>query len=176
MASELVYLGLGGNLGDVYSRLQLAFSMLEAQKEAVSQLRISHYYLTAPQYYESPHSFINAACSFWTSLPPEKVFEMTQAIEKQLGKVNKAKNADRPIDIDILFYGHHACQIDDLEIPHPRWKERLFVLVPLADLTEEILLEERNHIERYRIKDLIQPLKKNTELGISLLEKNPHFQ
>lgn len=176
MESKCVYLGLGGNLGNALFRLQLAFSLLHSKKDSVSQLKISHYYRTAPQYYESPHWYVNAACSFWTSLSLQEVFDMTKTIESQLGKVNKAKNADRPIDIDLLFYGKEFCRDPELEIPHPRWKERLFVLVPLADLIDEIHLEEGNLVERYLIKDLIQPLMENSGQSISLLEKNPQLQ
>lgn len=169
MESTCVYLGLGGNLENPLHRLQLAFSLLHSKKEAVSQLKISHYYRTAPQYYESPHWYVNAVCSFWTSLPLQKVFDMTRTIETQLGKVNNEEYADRPIDIDLLFYGKEICKDPALEIPHPRWKERLFVLIPLSDLTDDILLEDGNLVERYLIKDLIQPLMENAGQTISLL-------
>ena len=109
MEKKLVYLGLGGNQGDPLLCLQQALALLSSHKEVVSQLKISHYYRTAPMYYESPHWFVNAACSFWTSLSLPEVFHMTQIIENQLGKVKKPKNADRPIDIDILFYGTELC-------------------------------------------------------------------
>lgn len=108
-----------------------------------------------------------------------EVFQMTQEIERELGKVAKPKTASRPFDIDILFYGDHHFQDPHLTIPHPRWKERLFVLVPLHDLVEEIILQ--NPDERYLLKECIKQMNfskwSNDSLQmISLLEKNADLQ
>lgn len=176
MEKKLVYLGLGGNQGNPLLCLQQALTLLSSHTETVSQLKISHYYRTAPVYYESPYWFVNAVCSFWTSLFLPEVFQLTQAIEKQLGKVEKPKNADRPIDIDILFYGTELSQEQAVEVPHPRWKERLFVLMPLADLTKEISFHTKEGFEHHLLHDLIQSVKDQGGQTISLLEKNPYIQ
>jgi 2-amino-4-hydroxy-6-hydroxymethyldihydropteridine diphosphokinase len=170
-----VYLGLGGNEGQVLVRLQRALALLSAKPE-ISDLKISHFYQTAPIQVNSSSWFVNAVCSFQTTLAPKEVFEMTQAVENQLGKIKKPKHASRPIDIDLLFYGHQTQQDEELEIPHPRWKERLFVLIPLADLTQEIVLQREMGKERYLLQDLIQPLLIQTPQAVSLLEKNPGLQ
>lgn len=98
---------------------------------------------------------------------------MTQEIEKQLGKVKKSKTAARPIDIDFIFYGNQALYdpVQDLEIPHPRWKERLFVLIPLADLTPEIEIAGSTGLEHYYLKDLIQPLLIQSPNVVSFLKE-----
>lgn len=171
MDKQLVFLGLGGNLGDVLSRLKIAITML-SQTPQVFDLKTSHYYSTQPVQVKNPDWFVNAVCSFWTFLSPEEVFQMTQSIEKALGKENKPKYGDRSIDIDILFYGQQVIKNEALEIPHPRWKERLFVLIPLLDLTDVMTI----HSERYKIQDLIDTLKNDSHQGISLLEKNPDLQ
>lgn len=171
MTKYKVYLSLGGNLDNPLMRIKQAITLLGQQD--VFQLEISHFYSTEPLHFESPHCFVNAVCSFWTRLEVNEVFLITQEIEKQLGKVKKPKNADRLIDIDILFYGSHQVNTADLEIPHPRWKERLFVLVPLADLTKDISVFVDEKIQHYQIEDLIEALKGQS---VSMLEKNPHFQ
>ena len=152
-----VYLGLGGNIGNVLPRLNEALVLLSRTKE-IKDLQISHFYRTAPFQMESQNWFINAVCSFHTELSPQEVIKLTQTIETQLGKNGKPKNADRPIDIDLLFYGCNTHQDFGLEIPHPRWKERLFVLIPLKDLIDEVVIQGQQGVERYRVDDLIQPL------------------
>lgn len=175
MESTRVYLSLGGNEGQVFLRLQQALTLLSARPE-FAELTSSHFYQTAPFHVDSPLWFVNAVCSFQTFLTPIEVFKITQAIEIKLGKVRKPKNASRPIDIDILFYGHHIHREEELEIPHPRWRERLFVLIPLEDLTKEVMIEGEVSIERYVLKNLIKPLLIQSPQAVSLLEKNPRLQ
>lgn len=170
-----VYLALGGNEGQVLFRLQQALKMLANHKEII-QLKSSHFYQTAPHQVNSPLWFTNAVCSFHTSLDLTHLFTITQSIEIQLGKVTKPKNASRPIDIDLLFYGDQTYQLSDLEIPHPRWKERLFVLAPLADLTQEIKIQGLKGTESYILQNLIDSLAIQSLQEIYLLEKNPDLQ
>jgi 2-amino-4-hydroxy-6-hydroxymethyldihydropteridine diphosphokinase len=115
-------------------------------------------------------------CSFQTFFSPDDIFAITQLVEIQLGKVPKPKNASRPIDIDFLFYGDCNCQGRELKIPHPCWKERLFVLVPLADLMQEVILQGTAGPEHYSLPALIQPLLAESPQAIYLLEKNLDLQ
>ncbi len=63
-----------------------------------------------------------------------------QEIESELEKVPKSKNAPRLIDLDLLFFGDTVYDSPELILPHPKWHERLFVLVPLADVTDTLPL------------------------------------
>jgi 2-amino-4-hydroxy-6-hydroxymethyldihydropteridine diphosphokinase len=170
-----VYLSLGGNVGQVLPRLQQALALLSTQTGIIN-LKHSHFYYTAPLHMDSSVWFVNGVCSFQTFLTPKEVFKITQAIETQLGKVPKPKNAIRPIDIDFLFYDDQIYHDKELEIPHPSWKERLFVLIPLADLTKEIILRWQMGFERYVLQDLIQPLLAQSSQILYLLAKNPNLQ
>lgn len=172
MKSTKVYLSLGGNEGKVLPRLQQALNLLSVQA-GMLDLKFSHFYLTAPFHVNSSFWFVNAVCSFQTFLTPSEVFKITQQIEVGLGKVPKPKNVSRPIDIDLLFYGNQICQEKELEIPHPRWQERLFVLAPLADLTKQVTLQGVRGQEHYILQDLIQPLLVQSSQAVCLLEKNP---
>lgn len=167
-----VYLALGGNEGNVLNCLEEAISLLSVKK-GVDHLQVSNFYQTAPFEVESSQWFVNAVCSFMSPLSPLEIFKMTQEIEKQLGKIEKSKTAARPIDIDFIFYGNQAMydQVQGLEIPHPRWKERLFVLIPLADLTSEIEIAGGVGMERYYLKDLIQPLLIQSPNAVSFLKE-----
>ena len=174
--STKVYLSLGGNIGNAFLCLKQALALLSFEQHAIASLKISHFYQTSPLQVESLNWFVNAACSFSTNLSIQEIFKLTQNIEKQLGKIEKPKNADRPIDIDILFYGNHFYRNHELDIPHPRWKERLFVLIPLLDLTGEIFLQGERDVEHYLLPDLIQSLLLESNQTVSLLEKNPYNQ
>jgi 2-amino-4-hydroxy-6-hydroxymethyldihydropteridine diphosphokinase len=83
-------------------------------------------------------SFINAVCEIQSCLSPQELLYTLQNIEIFLGKTVKAKEASRLIDLDLLLFGNHFASTPTLELPHPRWKERLFVLIPLLDLTEQL--------------------------------------
>lgn len=172
-----VYLGLGGNEGQVLERLKKAIDLLASHK-TIHHLKYSHFYLTAPQNIEDPNAppFVNAVCTFKTNLSISEIFEITQAIEILLGKVKKPKNYNRPIDIDLLFYGDQVFQNDTLQIPHPKWNERLFVLIPLSNLTNEIFICQNSKQKRYILSELIQIQRDISPQDVSLLEKNPHLK
>lgn len=131
-----VFVGLGSNLGDSLALLQEALQQLRSHS-SISDLIISRFYQTKPLSDIPQPDFINAVCRFKTLLDSFELLALLQSIEGALGKTAKPKNAPRLIDLDILFYGDLRIKTNDLEIPHPRWQERLFVLRPLADVTDD---------------------------------------
>lgn len=134
-----VFVGLGGNIGDTQLVLQKALKSIELLP-GIESVRVSRFYATTPVGVQTQDCFMNAICSFKTTYTAVELLEHLQDIETALGKVPKAKNRSRIIDLDILFFGREKYSTSDLEVPHPRWKERLFVLVPLLDLTARIEL------------------------------------
>lgn len=136
-----VILALGSNMGDRRSNLTLALSHIS---EFAEILRKSFIYETPPLGFEKQGYFLNAALLVQTSLLPDDLLFQCKRIEKILGRAKSFKDAPRPLDIDIIFYDSFSCKTDLLEIPHPRWSERDFVISPLLDLFEEdeILLSE----------------------------------
>lgn len=152
---HFVYLSLGGNTGVVIDRFQKAFERL-SNHPGICHLTISPLYHTAPFEADTEDWFVNAVCSFETLLSPLEIFQFTQLIEKELGKTAKEKRASRPIDIDLLFYDSEVYEDHGLAIPHPRWKERLFVLIPLSDLIEKMTIDEPLGKQCYDLRDLIQ--------------------
>ncbi len=79
-------------------------------------------------------NFINAVCRFECALSLYELFSFLEEVERKLGKKPKAKNAPRLIDLDLIFYGETVHRSSKLTVPHPRWKERTFVLKPLAEV------------------------------------------
>lgn len=171
-----VYLSLGGNHQHSLLLIKEALTHLSKPPQ-ISTLKVSHFYQTSPVNVETENWFVNAVCSFNTSLSLHNLFKFTQSIEKILGKKPKPKNISRMIDIDILFFGSQTYEDKDLTIPHLEWKNRLFVLKPLSDLTKEIELISLNQKKTiYELDDLLQVFNEETNQIVSLLEENPDIQ
>lgn len=159
---EKVYVGIGANLGDPFHTIQQAIALIE-EIEGVTGLRRSPFYKTSPVSTIAQPDFINAVLSFECTLEPILLFSKLEAIEQLLGKGKKPKNAPRIIDLDLLFYGTLSFVSDRLTIPHPCWKERLFVLVPLLDLVGV------DKFQSYNLQNMIDFLKKSKKQSIKLL-------
>lgn len=132
-----VFLGLGGNIGDTETILRAALESISSIP-GIGNIQVSRFYHTSPVGNPLLDPFVNAVCYMETDLSPQELLSTLQKIESSFGKLPKKKNDPRAIDIDILFYGDKTILDPLLEIPHPRWKNRLFVLVPLSDLTQFI--------------------------------------
>jgi 2-amino-4-hydroxy-6-hydroxymethyldihydropteridine diphosphokinase len=136
-----VYVGVGSNLGDSRKTVSQALQAI-AQLPDTTSFAASRLYLTDPVSDIPQNRFINAVCRFKTEFTPSRLFQELEQIERQLGKVPKPKNAPRPIDLDLLVYGDFILNEPYLQVPHPEWTKRLFVLRPLADLTSVVKIGE----------------------------------
>ena len=137
--TQRVYFSLGSNLGDRSIWLQRALYQIGQEIGPIGA--VSGLYQTPAYGFEGP-DFLN--CCLWadTSLGPVEVLETTQKIQTTLARTPKAPGAtyaSRTIDIDLIFYGDIVWQQPELTIPHPRMHERLFVLVPLAEIAPEVM-------------------------------------
>ena len=130
--SELL-LGLGSNLGESKTQINKAKDLIES---TIGKIRsASSLYETEPWGIKDQPWFINQVILCNTKLLPDEILDKIQAIEKELGRIrNYKKNAERTIDIDILFINHQIITQEDLVIPHPRIAERRFVLLPLHEI------------------------------------------
>ena len=130
-----LYLSLGSNLGDREEMLNRAIALIGERVGEVQ--RVSSFIETEPWGFKSKHPFMNAACLVLTTLSPEECLEATQQIERELGRKRKSRNGkyhDRPIDIDLLMYDDLELSTPRLTLPHPRMKEREFVMIPLREI------------------------------------------
>ena len=91
---------------------------------------------SAPQEAIGPE-FVNAVAIYDTDLPPLALLDALQNLEKTAGRERPYLNAPRTLDLDIIFYGDIALDSPRLTLPHPRWQERAFVLVPLAEISAD---------------------------------------
>ena len=131
----MVYLGLGTNLGDKRKNLNDAIRMLENQVGEVE--KVSSVIETEPEGFKSDNMFLNAVVKVRTALSPFELLDITQDVEKSLGRKEKSSNGiyhDRVIDIDILLYDDINISTPRLVIPHPRMTQREFVMTPLTEI------------------------------------------
>lgn len=128
-------LSLGSNLGDKEDNIREAISLIN--KKIGSVVKTSSLYYTEPFGFVSENNFVNIVIEVKTNLAVYRVLKITQKIEKMMGRIQKSKNGiyhDRIIDIDIIFYSDKKINSSKLIIPHPRIREREFVLKPLLEL------------------------------------------
>jgi 2-amino-4-hydroxy-6-hydroxymethyldihydropteridine diphosphokinase len=131
-----VYLGLGSNLGDRMSNLSTA---VERLSECAEIRQIALVYETEPVGYEMQPRFLNTAVEALTELEPLLLLRHIKGIEAGMGRKPGFRNAPRPIDIDILFYGSMVVQTPELTIPHPGIAARAFVLAPLSEIAFDLV-------------------------------------
>ena len=150
MKQEVVYLGLGSNLGDKAGQCLRALKEISASTH--NHIRaVSSLYKTEPIGYREQDWFINCVAELATTLPPHPLQEFLQGIEKLMGRKRTITMGPRIIDLDILFYGTEVIDEEGLIIPHPHLHERRFVLVPLAELAPDL----RHPVLHTTINDLL---------------------
>jgi 2-amino-4-hydroxy-6-hydroxymethyldihydropteridine diphosphokinase len=128
-----VYLLLGSNLSDPVIQLKKAHTYIRKRIGTIT--RQSNLYQTAPWGRKGQPDFLNQVIVVETESAPETVMELILAIEKDMGRIRTKKNAPRIIDIDILFYNKQIIHSSKLTIPHASLHKRMFVLVPLNELS-----------------------------------------
>ena len=136
--TKRLYLSLGTNLGNKRENLTRAIELLSLALGKC--IAVSQFIETAPWGFDSENSFLNCVAAFETALAPMQLLDMTESIERELGRTQKSNNGhyrDRIIDIDILLYGDNIIVNDRLTIPHPLMHKRDFVLEPLAEIAPE---------------------------------------
>ncbi len=147
MDQHIVYIGLGSNLGDGPKNLDAAVELL--QHEAGQVLYTSAYIQSEPWGFVSRHRFTNAVTVIRTSLEPMALLDLTQQIERRLGRTLKRKRgqgySDRVIDLDLLLYDDVHIQTERLTIPHPHIADRDFVRLPLEECQEIIRQSALSH-------------------------------
>lgn len=133
MFERQFFLGLGGNLGD---RAELINQAIEEIKKipGLRILAISDAFDSDPVGFTEQNNFLNICLAVVYEKDELNLLLEIQAIEQKGGRVRTIKNGPRTIDIDILFSSSGSHQSEQLTLPHPRWSERGFVIIPLRQL------------------------------------------
>lgn len=128
-----VSLGFGANLGDRCGSIIAALAALGAHPHVTLQ-RVSSIYATPPWGLINQPNFLNAAALVESSLSPAALLDACQEIECGLGRRPRPRWGPREIDIDLVNIEGVSIASEHLKLPHPGLFERLFVLVPLAEI------------------------------------------
>ena len=132
-----VAIALGSNLGDRHAALRWASDILA---RFIDQLRVSSFVESAPVGVDEPQPwYLNGAASGLTVLPPRALLEELQSLERARGRVRTRPNAARTLDLDLILYGDVILNEGDLIVPHPRFRDREFVLAPLAEIAGDMV-------------------------------------
>lgn len=128
------WIGIGSNVGDRVAFVRSAVAELDAL-DRFRVTGVSSIYETAPVGGPPQRSFMNLVVRAETSLEPRRLLDACKAIERRLGReVSDIEWGPRVVDLDILLVGDQKLSEPDLEVPHPRMKERRFVLVPMLEV------------------------------------------
>lgn len=134
----MAYIGLGANLGDARATLRDAVRALRELQDGIV-LAVSSLYRSAPVDAEGP-DFLNAVVELETRQLPHDLLAELHAIEAEHGRVRSARNAPRTLDLDLLMHGQGCLNDAILRLPHPRLHLRAFVLLPLLELTPDLVV------------------------------------
>lgn len=146
-----VILGLGSNRNyNGLTSLQILSKACTSLSEILSFITLSSVYISKPMYYENQDDFYNMALSGFLddAILPEVFLEKIHLIEKEFGRnrEKEIRNGPRSLDIDIEYIEGLSLNTENLKIPHPKIKERAFVLVPVLEIldktADEKLMEE----------------------------------
>tara|TARA_B100001142_G_scaffold106929_1_gene108744 strand:+ start:406 stop:918 length:513 start_codon:yes stop_codon:yes gene_type:complete len=146
------YIALGTNVGNYKNNFSAAISELNKLGEIS---KIANIYKSKPYGYLHQNYFYNSVLELQSKMMPVQLMKNIQLIEKKLQKNKRIVNGPRKIDLDIIFWGKKKFRNQNLLIPHPRAKERDFVLLPLIDLDPFF----RDPETQLTIKDLLKDLK-----------------
>lgn len=134
---QTVWLSLGSNLGDRLQNLIRGMGILLTGGLIFEDC--SGIYETDPVGFLEQPPFFNLVLKVRTTLPPHEILVLCQQAEKALRRERTLRWGPRTLDVDILLIGDRRLSETDLEVPHPRMKERAFVLGPLEDMDPAIL-------------------------------------
>ncbi len=134
--SQSLVVAFGSNLGDRVGHFCLAVRGLEAA--GIHLEAFSSIFETLPIGYLDQSPFLNMVAMASTDLPTKEVLSIFQLVEERAGRERGLPNAPRTLDLDLLFFKGRIVRERGLRVPHPRWKERSFVVRPLVEISPHL--------------------------------------
>jgi 2-amino-4-hydroxy-6-hydroxymethyldihydropteridine diphosphokinase len=138
-SQERIFIGLGTNLGaDLDRNLRDAVEAVHSLP-GTEVVRVSSFLSSAPWGFTAQPRFLNAVAEIRSELEPPALLQALKKLETELGRVPTHRWGPRVIDFDIILYGARVVDLPQLQIPHPHYREREFVLRPLAEIAPELV-------------------------------------
>lgn len=152
-----VAIAIGSNLGNRGEAIAFATAQLSAM---LGNFAVSHAVETWPlgEGTENQPLYLNAAAVGNTELSPREVLDLLHGIEKAFGRERPFPNAPRTLDLDLILFGSDIVVESDLEVPHPRFRDRFFVLGPLAEVAPDMV----DPVTGLRVGELLRDLLRDT--------------
>ena len=148
----VAFIGVGSNFGDSEAFVRAGINELRRSK-GITILDTSPFFRSKP-FQASGEDYINAVIKIKSLLNPDDLLSTLQFIENQNGRNRSTLNAPRTLDLDLIFFGHSQIDSPRLKIPHPRWRERAFVLLPLHCIAPEWVSDEM--LKNVQNKEIVQ--------------------
>lgn len=127
---------------------------LRRLEEVLGPLRAASLYRTTAVSPIPQPDYLNTAVVASASLEPGELLALAKALELAAGRRRGARFGPRPLDVDLLVYGDRQCSSPELTLPHPRLRERRFVLEPLAEIAPDLQVPP----DGARVRDLLAAL------------------
>ena len=131
-----VAIALGSNLGDRRLHLTTAVDALGAW---LQDIRVSEFIETPPEGVAPQPPFLNGALVATSAASPAALLATMLALERQAGRERPYPGAPRPLDLDLILFGSAVIDEPGLVVPHPRFRDRGFVLEPLASVAPDMI-------------------------------------
>ena len=141
-----IFIGLGSNIDDPQQKIKDAINLIEEIND-INIIATSSLYETSPVGFLDQPNFINAVVQISSTINYNDLLIKLLDIELKFGRIRKEKNGPRTLDLDILLFDDLILISESLIIPHPRMHERLFVLMPLNDIDENIVIPNHGLIK-----------------------------
>lgn len=162
MRENIVFIGLGSNLGERENMLRAA---AEALQPEIQPIAYSHIYETPPWGYLEQPPFLNQVIQARTTLSAQVTLEKLKLVEKQMGRIQNFRYGPRAIDLDILFFNDEIIESDGLTIPHPELPARGFVLIPLQEIAPDLM----HPVLKKTVREMVEAID-CTEISVYLNE------
>lgn len=144
----VAYIALGSNMDSPEEQIEMAIQSL-AKLELTSLLNVSSLYKSKPVGPQDQDDYINAVAQLETDLTALELLDNLQTIENEHDRVRNERWGPRTLDLDILMYGDEEIQNERLTIPHAEMLNRVFVLVPLAEISPACDIPSAGSIAKY---------------------------
>ncbi|MBK7106210.1 MAG: 2-amino-4-hydroxy-6-hydroxymethyldihydropteridine diphosphokinase [Ignavibacteriae bacterium] len=148
-----VYIGIGSNVGNRLLNFKKTIKLI-SENENISDVKISSVYETLPYGNIEQNNFYNAVINFNTNFTLQELFDFTKSVEKKIGRIKRQNWGPREIDLDILLFNKLVFADENISIPHKDLVNRDFVLVPLLELSKNLV----NPATKIKLKEYLNKL------------------